>query len=315
MDKTDPTRHVFDYTRYFHLPLLMTENADDVDDVLFVGGGGFTGPKRFAEDYDVDVDVAEIDPDVVSVAKRYFGVEESPNLTIHTMDGRRYLRETNETYDLIVLDAYKKDKVPFQLTTVEFMELAKDRLSDDGVLLTNLISAPEGPASKFYRAEYKTLDRVFEQVYTFPTAPGNVVQNVEVVATKDDTRLTETQLLDRNDQRDIGIDLSTEIRRYRAPPKTEDVPLLTDDHAPVDTLMDPMVGQKYVVQETDESDAERDANYGNETNDSKTNGTATETSAVVATERHASRSPTPTIVGAGGLRSEAMRTNLARIAA
>jgi len=253
MDKDEPYRHVFDYTRYFHLPLLM---ADDVDRVLFIGGGGFTGPKRFARDYDVEVDVVEIDPEVVRVAEEYFGADEV-NVTVHTTGGRQYLQRTNETYDLIVLDAYRKDKVPFQLTTVEFMQLAEDRLSEDGILFANLISAPSGPASKFYRAEYKTMARVFPQVYSFPTADVSAVQNVEVIATKDDERLTEAELLARNERRAIGIDLADEIDNYRDPPRTDDVPVLRDDRAPVSRLLDPLVGQRYVVQEANETTTAR----------------------------------------------------------
>jgi len=247
MDKSESNRHVFEYTRYFHLPLLLT---DDVDRVLFIGGGGFTGPKRFAADYDVTVDVAEVDPQVVGAAKEYFRLEESENLNVHTTGGRQFLRETDHEYDLIVVDAYRKDKVPFQLTTVEFMRLANDRLSEDGVLFANLISAPTGPASEFYRAEYRTMDQVYPQVYSFPTTETVAVQNIEVVATKNDTRLTEAQLQARNDRRDVGIDLGDEIANYRDPPETSGVPMLRDDHAPVDSLLDPMVGQRYVVEET-----------------------------------------------------------------
>jgi spermidine synthase len=247
MDVSDPDRHVFEYTRYFHLPLLMTE---DIDRVLFVGGGGFTGPKHFASEYDVTVDVAEIDPEVIGAAKRYFDLEESSRLNVYNTGGRQFLQETNHTYDLIVLDAYKKDKVPFQLTTVEFMRLAASRLDADGVLFANIISAPSGPASKFYRAEYGTMAQVFPQVYTFPTASGSVVQNVEVVATKRSERFTPAELHRRNDARDIGIDLAGEIDTYRSPPPTDDVPVLRDDRAPVDALLDPMVGRRYVIQRT-----------------------------------------------------------------
>ncbi|KTG09425.1 spermine synthase [Haloprofundus marisrubri] len=250
MDKSDPNRHVFDYTRYFHLPLLMT---DDVDRVLFIGGGGFTGPKRFAEDYNVTVDVAEIDPEVIDVSKEYFRVEESENLNIYNTDGRQFLQETNRTYDLIVLDAYQKDKVPFELTTEEFMQLADSRLSEDGILFANVISAPTGPASKFYRAEYKTMSQVFPQVYSFPTAGGGVVQNIEVIATKNESVVTEQQLLARNERQNIGIDLDSEIRNYQRTTETGDVPVLRDDRAPVDSLLDPMVGQRYVIQQSNES--------------------------------------------------------------
>ncbi|MFC7204838.1 spermidine synthase [Haloferax namakaokahaiae] len=252
MDLDQPTRHVFDYTSYFHMPFLYTE---EVDRVLFVGGGGFTGPRVFLDKYpNVTVDVVEIDPEVVSTAKRYFGVEESERLNIYTTDGRQYLEETNETYDVIVLDAYRKDKVPFELTTVEFMQLTSQRLDDDGVLVANVISAPSGPASQFYRAEYKTMSQVYPQVYSFPTVGSVVVQNIEVVATKDSTLVTSEELQARNERRDIGIDLSSELTTYRNSEPTDDVPILRDDRAPVDSLLDPMVGQRYVIAQSNESE-------------------------------------------------------------
>ena len=253
MDRDDPTRHVFDYTRYFHAPLLFTDEAA-VDRVLFVGGGGFTGPRIFHETYpNATVDVVELDPAVIDAADRYFGIPDSPRMNVHRGDGRQYLEETDRTYDVIVLDAYRKDEVPFQLTTVEFMRRAAERLDDDGVLVANLISAPSGPASEFYRAEFKTMQRVFPRVYGFPTAGGPVVQNVEIVATKQDALVTEAELQARNDRRDIGVDLSDELDSYRREEPTDDVPVLRDDRAPVDALLDGMVGQRYVRVRANES--------------------------------------------------------------
>ena len=255
MDLNEPTRHVFTYTRYFHLPYLFVEDPDQIDRVLFVGGGGFSGPKRFVEEYDARVDVVELDPAVIDVAKRYFGVEESAQLRVYQGDGRRFLRNTDAEYDLIVMDAYRKDKVPFHLTTVEFARLAHDRLSADGVLFANVIAAPSGPASAFYRAQYRTLRQVFPQVYGFPTVGSSFVQNVEVVATKNDSRVSEATLRERNRRRAIGIDLSAEIADYQGSVRTDDVPVLRDDRAPVDRLLEPAVGQRYVVEQTNGSTA------------------------------------------------------------
>ena len=284
MDKDDPTRHVFDYTPYFHLPFLFADDMDDIDRVLFVGGGGFTGPKRFVEEYDVTVDVAEIDPVVVDVAKEYFAVEESPRLNIYTMGGRQFLQETEHEYDLIVLDAYRKDKVPFELTTVEFMRLANDRLSEEGMLFVNLISAPSGPASQFYRAEYKTISRVFPHVYSFPTDAGVNIQNIELVATKQETVVTLEQLRARNEARDVGLELADELRTYRRAEETGDVPLLRDDRAPIDSLLDPMVGQRYVV---DDATPEPNSGATTETN-------TTVSSATTPTTTTANSAPTTT---------------------
>lgn len=256
MDLEDPDRHVFEYTRYFHLPMLMVDDPDEVENVLFIGGGGYTGPKDFERKYDVDVDVAELDPEVTRTAKEYFRLEESENLTANTEDGRIFLQETDKEYDVIVLDAYQKDQVPIHLTQVEFMELAESHLDEDGVLLANVIAAPSGSGSAFYRAQYKTIDEAFASTYSFRTSSWDSVQNIEIAATKAETNFTEADLETRNDQRDLGIDLRSEVDAYMDAPNTDDVPLLTEEHAPVGDLQASTVGQEYVIEQTGDDETQ-----------------------------------------------------------
>ncbi|MFC7132608.1 MULTISPECIES: spermidine synthase [Salinibaculum] len=251
MDKSDPDRYVFEYTRYFHLSMLA---ADDVDRVLFVGGGGFSGPKRFVKEYDATVDVVEIDPAVIRTAKEYFDVTESPQLRIHNMDAREYIESTDRTYDVIILDAYRADRAPIHLTTAEFMQSVSNRMDDDGVVVANVISAREGGRSAFYRAQYKTMDRVFPQVYSFPTSTATRVQNIELVATNSPENLTEADFARRNQERAIGIDLSREIDFYQGNVSVGDAPLLTDDFAPVDSLLARQVDTEYVIERTGDNE-------------------------------------------------------------
>jgi spermidine synthase len=246
-----PDEYVFEYTRYFHLPTLAADDPDEIDRVLFVGGGGFSGPKRFLAESDATVDVVELDPAVVDAAETHFGVRESDRLRVHTMDGRTFLERTNRTYDLVVLDAYRADRVPYHLTTVEFMDLVHSRLDQDGFVVANVISAREGPESQFYRAQYRTVDRVFPTVYSFPTSETGALQNIELVASKRDRRLTESQFRTRNRQRDVGVDLSAEIDHYQGEVRVGDAPLLRDDYAPVDSLLATQVDTRYVVERTD----------------------------------------------------------------
>ncbi|PSQ58912.1 MAG: spermidine synthase [Halobacteriales archaeon SW_9_67_25] len=248
-----PDRYVFEYTRYFHLSMLAVDDPEAVDRVLFVGGGGFSGPKRFLSEYDVTVDVVEIDPAVVDAAETYFGVRESDRLNVHIMDGREYLQKTDHTYDVVVLDAYRADRVPYHVTTVEFMDLVSSRLDADGVVVANVISAREGPQSQFYRSQYHTMDRAFPNVYSFPTSESGVLQNIELVASKNPRTLSQAEFRGRTRERDIGIDLSDEIGNYRGSVRVDDAPLLRDDHAPVDSLLASQVDMQYVVERTDEN--------------------------------------------------------------
>jgi|GEM_PF-867953 len=231
MDLDDPQRHVFEYTRYFHLPFLF---GGDIENVLFVGGGGFTGPKRFLADYDVAVDVVELDPAVVDTAREFFDVEASDRLSVHIGGGRQFLRETDRTYDLIVLDAFQAGRAPSRLTTVEFLQLARDSLSADGVLFANLLSAPNGPLSGFYRAECGTMARVFPRVYSFPTAGGSLPQNIAVAATVDDELVEPADLRRRNASGDARIDLSSELNAYQYVSPSDGGRVLRDDDLQVD---------------------------------------------------------------------------------
>ncbi|ELZ04272.1 spermidine synthase [Natrialba aegyptia] len=255
LDLDQPDRHVFTYTKYFHLPMLMSDDIEDVDRVLFIGGGGYTGPQDFADQYNATVDVVEIDPSVTDAAEEYFGLEDpeqSDDINVHATDGRQFLQRTDETYDVIVLDAYKKEQVPFHLTTVEFMELVSDRLADDGRFHANVISAPNGPAAEFYRAQYRTVQEAFPDAYSFRTSDSNNVQNIEIVATNDDTAFDEAELEARNDARaeTMGVDLGSAIDNRLDEPNTDDAPVLRDDRGEVDSLLDPMLGQRYVIEES-----------------------------------------------------------------
>jgi len=260
MDVDDPDRYVFEYTRYFHLPYLYRDPGS-VDRVLFVGGGGFSGPKRFLREYPgVTVDVVELDPEVVRVARERFGVPESERLNVHTGDGRRFLRRTDHTYDVVVLDAYRADRVPYHLTTVEFMRLVEARLDEEGVVVSNIIAATDGRGSTFYRAQYRTMDRVFADVDAYPTSTTGALQNIELLATKTPAPSTAT-LRERNRARDVGLDLSGPLENRRTDVPVGDAPLLRDDDGTAADLVADQVDRRYVIERTDNGtvDGERGA--------------------------------------------------------
>ena len=241
MDLHDPHGRGLVYSDYADLALVF---KPDIRRVLVIGLGGGTIPKRFVRDYpQVTVDAVEIDPDVIKIAARYFDCKPGPRLKIHQSDGRMFLRRSKEKWDLIVLDAYYADTVPFFLTTREFFGIAKERLTPGGVFANNVVSRVAGPRSKFFRSVYRTMGEVFPQVYAFKVAEsGTRFINIEVFAVNasEPTSLAELrrraarmqgkvikddELLDRLDGY-VGGSVST-----------EDVPTLTDDYAPVDALI------------------------------------------------------------------------------
>jgi predicted membrane-bound spermidine synthase len=250
-----PNELAVTYTKYFPLGVVFNPDAKSV---LFVGGGGFSGPKYFAAEYpDMNVDVVEIDPVVIDVAKEHFGVQgERP--AIHNDDGRRFLLANDKQYDLIVLDAYSKSYVPFHLMTREYYQLLDDRLAPDGVIVSNQIGAMgqlpyNYETSKLWRAAYKTMGEVFPSVQVFSTRPDtDGLQNIMLVACKeamDESEIEEKQSTLVEEMGD-GVQVDYAASLYDpAKIRTDDVPIFTDQFAPVDTFLSPLDNQPYSIDE------------------------------------------------------------------
>ena len=254
MYKDKPEELVNTYTKYFHLGLLFNPN---VKDVLFIGGGGFSGPKNFLSMYsNVRVDVVEIDSDVISAARDYFSlpVDNGSRLMIYNDDARNFLSKTEKKYDLIILDAFSKNYVPFHLMTLEYFQLLDERLTSDGVIISNNIGSMVGDRSDIVRAIYKTISQVFPSVYVFLTEhDSRNLQNVMLAAMKTSTEYSKDelrQLGSNNDNNNHNFsaalaDLDYLDHLYEAELKTSDVPLLTDQFAPVEILINPVTNEPY----------------------------------------------------------------------
>jgi len=232
------------YSRYASLGLAFRPDAKKA---LIIGLGGGSIPKKYQKELPaLEIDVAEIDPEVVEVARRFFFFREGKNLRVHTGDGRLFLTRTPERYDLILLDAYYADAIPFHLTTREFFRTVDRKLTANGVLVANIIGAAAGPGSKLVRSFHKTVRETFPQIYLFLTrrtdgVSPETVQNVIFVATKEPKRLEIREIVKRASalNRRLFPDPIEDIAAsyYEAKMADHDVPVLTDDYAPTDSLL------------------------------------------------------------------------------
>jgi spermidine synthase len=240
----DPYRTRFGYSDYLQLPFAYRAQTESV---LYIGLGGGSAPKRTWRDFPgVRLDAVELDPEVVDVAYEYFELPRDPRLNVEVEDGRRYVARSDERWDVIVIDAFYSDSIPFHLATREFLELAKSRLTPGGTIVTNIIGAVRGPDSRLFRSMLRTYRAVFPTVAIHPVldAGGNdlrAIRNIILVAAEG-AAPTKEFLLERwgeVERRSPGApDLDQAIRgRVDAPVSTEDVPVLTDDYAPTDALL------------------------------------------------------------------------------
>ena len=241
------------YTNSFELARIFYPKLKSI---LIIGGGGGIGARKFVtDDKDVVVDLVEIDQRVVDLGLKYFHLEPSERLRIHVEDGRNFVRRSQTKYDLVVLDAFTiGGQIPFHLTTREFFDEIKRTLTPGGVVLANINGTILGRRSRIMRSEYKTLATVFDNVYVFPylldserredrVMDPDRPRSLILIAVNGGGRWTKEavvamaiQLTQSNIARTPTF-VEDAHQFFEAQLPTRDVPLLTDDYAPVDTMV------------------------------------------------------------------------------
>ena len=190
-----------------------------------------------AADPGVQIDGVELDPAIVQVGRKYFGMTE-PNLHVHIGDGRAYLRATRNTYDVIAIDAFQQPYIPFQLTTQEFFQEIRAHLTPTGVVCLNT-----GHTHNDYRlaqAFVNTLSTVFPSVYVF-NLPGTF--NTEIMATMQPTSLSTFQ---NNLRAAPASSMMSTVASELLPLASVGHPqphgiVFTDDRAPIEQLTDQLI--------------------------------------------------------------------------
>lgn len=138
--------------------------------VLLLGGGASGTVKEVLKYPVVVVDYVEIDPDIVKVGKLYTDNLEGAH--IYEMDGRRYVKETDTIYDVIILDVPDPDSAQLnRVYTVEFFGEVKDILTKNGIFSLSLSTSPNymgKPTRELNSSIYKSLKSVFENVIVIP---------------------------------------------------------------------------------------------------------------------------------------------------
>jgi len=157
----DPDHLELSYTRAAFVGLALCEEPRRV---LVVGLGGGTLPTFLRKHYpNAAIDVAEIDPDVVDVAKKFFGFREDERMRVHVGDGRAFIEDVRQPqYDMIFLDAFGAESVPAHLTTQEFLQAVRRAVKPNGVVIGNVW----GPFSnRLYASMLRTYQETFDELF------------------------------------------------------------------------------------------------------------------------------------------------------
>jgi len=161
--------------------------------LLLVGLGGGGAAEVFSR-RGWQVDAVEIDPEVPKLAAEYFGLKPF-YARVMVAEGRQFLQRSQDTYDVVFLDAFGSASIPFHLVTREAFAAAKVRLASGGILALNVETV--GWKDPIVNALVATLQTSFRNVIALPTAePPNQLGNVILLASDRDLAVTPEQLGD-----------------------------------------------------------------------------------------------------------------------
>jgi spermidine synthase len=158
----DTNEHKSIYMFTYMLHGLARAYAPRLDEVLCIGMGVGIAPMDFARD-GAKVDVVEINPAVVPVAKKFFDFDGS-KVSLHIGDGRYFVNRSTKQYDAIILDAFLGDSCPSHLMTRETFAAMRRILKPEGVLVINTFADPDLQQDFFSASLYKTLTNTFASV-------------------------------------------------------------------------------------------------------------------------------------------------------
>lgn len=162
--------------------------------------------------------MVDIDKEMIVCAKKYLpsfhaGAFDDSRTELIIEDGRRYLEQTQERFDAVIIDVNDplEGGPSFMLFTLEFYQIIAERLNKDGILLVQS-GAASLTENEVFTSICSTLNKVFPHVYPYVTyIPSYALQWGFTMATHNPGNLDIT-----GDEIDIRISsrLTTTLRFY-----------------------------------------------------------------------------------------------------
>lgn len=216
---------------------------------LTIGGGGYTFPRYMEASYqNAEIDVVEIDPEVTRIVYKHLGLSAHTRIRSYNTDGRWFVMNCSDKYDLIFTDAYNDLSIPYHLTTKEFAEQLKAILSPGGIIMSNIIDNFQKGA--FLPSYIRTLKEVFgaRNVFLLSVRPdfnNTRISTFIVVAAKGNFDINDfdTHVKSRVDGHATSVVIPESLleefltKRYSI--------TIRDDYAPVDNLIAPIFEERF----------------------------------------------------------------------
>ena len=155
------------------LPLSHLKSAEHI---LVLGVAGGSVIKTLRNDFKLTAKITgvEIDEEVLDLAMQYFKLQEIQGVSFVTADAFKYLKNTNQAYDLIIVDIFNDLQMPIELFEESFWRQIHHRLQDNGTCIFNSITTAHN-AQKHALTLSLVLQKTFKNVTSFKTQRVNEV--------------------------------------------------------------------------------------------------------------------------------------------
>jgi predicted membrane-bound spermidine synthase len=136
---------------------------EQVESMAIVGLAAGTVARQATEVFGpIPIYGFEIDPAIIRIGRQFFDMNQ-PNLRAIAEDGRLGLAQSDQKFTIIAVDAYRPPYIPWHLTTVEFFQTVRERLTGDGVVAINVGRSPTD--RRLIDGLASTMSAVFPSIY------------------------------------------------------------------------------------------------------------------------------------------------------
>ncbi|OPY70498.1 MAG: spermidine synthase [Syntrophorhabdaceae bacterium PtaU1.Bin034] len=245
----NPLHIEYEYERIYAEVLKWLYQPESPFKTLSIGGGGYTFPRYMELSFPkADIEVVEIDPQVTEIVYRFFGLPRNTRIRTTNTDGRWFVMNCKEKYDVIFTDAFNDLSIPYHLTTKEFVQQLHSILTAHGILMSNIIDNFQKGA--FLPSYMRTLQQVFgeKHVYLISISPDfkNLrISTFIVVASKGNLDMNHFDAWLKNKMHGQAKSVLVSDRLVDELLTKRKSITLTDEYAPVDNLIAPIFEERF----------------------------------------------------------------------